>query len=483
MRSIRLLGMLCVVLAASPAVAGCRGYGVCPAVNYPGVLAHSPQARAVLDGIDAQEAATQQALAQGGYSFQTLVALLGQALVFDRTLSFNRSQACAGCHTPATGFTRGIAAFGRVGGVMQGAVPWRAGFRAPQSLAYSAFAPVLHYRAGKQDFVGGNFWDMRATGLVTGSPPADQVAVPLTSPFEMALPDPACAVRRMAQAPYAELFASAWGMGFEAIAWPADTDTRCARPNDGRRDMVLDLGKADRARAVTAAQQIGLTIAAYEESALASPFTSKFDGYRAGTAVLTAQEREGLALFTGRAHCSACHDAGGAHALFTDFGSANIGVPREAADPYFGETVPGLDGYVANAAGAGFVDAGLGGFLNSAADGNAAWRAQAGRFMGAFQVPSLRNVGLAPAGFPRRFGHNGFFGSLKEIVHFFNTRDVLPVCDKAGGAVPSPPAFSCWPAAETPQNVNTALMGNLGLTDKEEWSLVAFLRTLSDQAP
>ena len=38
---------------------------------------------------------------------------------------------------------------------------------------------------------------------------------------------------------------------------------------------------------------------------------------------------------------------------------------------------------------------------------------------------------------------------------------------------------NCWPAAEVPQNQDMTL-GDLGLTDKEENQIVAFLQTLSD---
>ena len=364
----RLIPGLALALLAMPAWASCPGYSICPDVDFPRVLAHGTQARSLLAEIDATEAATQTSLAAGGQSFQTLVALLGQALVFDRTLSVNGSQACAMCHAPSAGFAGGIAAFAREGGVMQGAVAWRAGFRAPQSLAYAAFAPVLAYRPATQDFAGGNFWDSRATGAVTGSPAADQVAAPLTSPFEMALPDPACAVRRLALAPYAPLFGGVWGAASLAIAWPPDTDARCARPNDGRRGAVLALRPADRARAALTVQQIGLTIAAYEQSALASPFTAKFDRVQAGQANFTDAERAGFALFTGRAHCAACHVVTGAHALFTDFSSANIGVPRNPRNPFLTEDRPGFERYVANDDGAAYTDPGLGGFLASAAD-------------------------------------------------------------------------------------------------------------------
>jgi len=79
-------------------------------------------------------------------------------------------------------------------------------------------------------------------------------------------------------------------------------------------------------------------------------------------------------------------------------------------------------------------------------------------------VPTLRNVDKRPfPEFVKAYGHNGYFKSLQEIVHFYNTRDV-----------------GSWPPPEVPQNINKAELGDLGLTDDDEAALVAFLKTLSD---
>jgi hypothetical protein len=176
-------------------------------------------------------------------------------------------------------------------------------------------------------------------------------------------------------------------------------------------------------------------------------------------------------VFTGRGKCAGCHDVSGARPLLTDFTSANIGVPRNAALAFLAEDVADGRGYVANPAGAGFVDAGLGGFL--AASGNPDWQAQASRFVGAFQVPTLRNV-AAHVGV-RSFTHNGFFTDLKMLVHFYNTRDVLPRCAGSAGV-----GVTCWPAPEVKANLNRSQMGNLGLSDEDEDAVVAFLGTLTD---
>ena len=454
------------------AQAACPGYTVCPVVNYAHIVAHNPAARTILAGVDQTEAATVQALGGNSLSFGQLVALLGQALAFDRNLSANRTEACAECHWPKAGFAGGVGAYSRAGGIFPGANPNRAGLRTPQSLAYSGFAPVLTYRRAKGDFAGGNFWDSRATGAITGSPAADQAAVPLTNAFEMALADPACAVRRVSRAPYGTVFGKVWGADTFAITWPADTEAVCAKLNDGSADQApLALTPADRARAALTVQQIGLTIGAWEISPLVSPFSAKFDQVQAGTARFTKLEQRGYALFTGRAHCAACHAAAGTKPLFTAFTSANIGVPRNAADPYLTENAPAADGYIANPAGAGFVDEGLGGFLASPADADPQWQAQAAAFMGAFQVPTLRNVATRA----KSYMHNGYFTNLQTVVHFLNTRDVLPVCTGSTGI-----GVTCWPVPEQPLNVEKVLVGNLGLSAAEETALVAFMKALSD---
>ena len=61
------------------------------------------------------------------------------------------------------------------------------------------------------------------------------------------------------------------------------------------------------------------------------------------------------------------------------------------------------------------------------------------------------------------YKRQGYFKSLRSIVHFYNTRDT-----------------ASWPQPEVSQNVNTAQVGDLGLTGREERAIVAFLKTLSD---
>ena len=62
------------------------------------------------------------------------------------------------------------------------------------------------------------------------------------------------------------------------------------------------------------------------------------------------------------------------------------------------------------------------------------------------------------------------------IVHFYNTRDVLPRCNgnDAGEGT------TCWPKPGSDDNLNTTELGRLGLSDAEEDALVSFMQTLTD---
>ena len=86
--------------------------------------------------------------------------------------------------------------------------------------------------------------------------------------------------------------------------------------------------------------------------------------------------------------------------------------------------------------------------------------------MGKHKVPTLRNVDKRPTpDLVKAYGHNGYFKSLEDVVHFYNTRDV---------------PGEGWPPPEVANNVNTAELGNLGLSPREEAAIVAFMKTLTD---
>lgn len=415
------------------------------------------------------------------------IELLGKLMLYDKELSVNHNEACAFCHMPETGFTGPVSELNRTTGAYPGSVRTRYSDRKPQSHAYAPLSPVLHYNPAQGDLVGGNFWDMRATGRRLGNPAAEQAQGPPTNPVEMGLPDIACAVYRISQRPYRALFEGVWGPQNFAITWPGDIEQVCNRPGPAAAadPLPVHLSTIDRGRVGATFDQMAQSIAGYEASAEVTSFTSKFDAVRANKAQFTPQEQQGYGLFRGKARCNECHRDGGPgeDPLFTDFTASNIGTPANPRLPYYGEDRPDPLGYVANPLGSSFVDGGVGTFLSnghllsqpSAVD--ARWLTLAPDNRARIQVPTLRNVDKRrdPA-FVKAYGHNGYFTSLKQIVHFYNTRDVLPRCQ------PHDPGegTTCWPAPESTANMNTSKVGHLGLSDAEEDALVRFMQTLTD---
>jgi cytochrome c peroxidase len=367
---------------------------------------------------------------------------LGRRLYSDKTLSLRRNQACASCHQltpaidPATG--RAFPAPGFVDNesvahgtpVSDGSVPGRFDRLNSPSVGYAAFSPSFHWDATEQLYVGGQFWNGRASTL------ADQAAQPFLNPIEMAMPSKAAVVDRLKENfVYRSLFRQLYGLNLARLRSSAETDA--------------------------AYDAMTKAIAAFESTPMFSKFTSKFDYYMAGRTSLTPLESLGLELFNNdKAKCSACHistpteneDGTWTPALFTDFTFDNIGGPRNLDIP--GNPEP---------------DKGLGGRDDIiAADPD-------GLEVGKHKVMSLRNIAITAP-----YGHNGVFKTLAQITHFYNTRDTL-------GRVPDhrDPGFGItgWPLPEVAQNVNTDELGNLGLTASEEAAIVAFMKTLTDGYP
>jgi cytochrome c peroxidase len=478
-------GIIAAAVTIPATLGGAAAWAQQPSVTLsPAALKEMAEVEAEIDRIEAQ---TLERLPAPPDNEVQQVELLGKAMLYDNQLSVNRNEACAFCHMPATGFSGPVSELNRTTGSYPGSVRTRFSNRKPQSHAYAALSPVLHYNPGQGDLVGGNFWDMRATGRRLGNPAAEQAEGPPTNPVEMGLPDAACAVYRASQRPYRALLERIWGAQALAIHWPSDVEQVCNQPGPSPTNdpMPVHLTELDRGRAAATFDQMAQSIAGYEASAEVTPLTSKFDAVMAGKAQFTPQEQVGYALFRGKARCNNCHRDGGPgeDPLFTDFTASNIGTPANPILPYYAEHQPDARGYAANPAGSGYVDPGVSGFLSernllshpSAVD--ARWRPLTAENMGRFQVPTLRNVDKRPyPSFVKAYGHNGYFKSLKSIVHFYNTRDVLPRCrpDDPGDGT------TCWPAPESTDNMNTKFVGRLALSDEEENALISFMQTLTD---
>lgn len=369
---------------------------------------------------------------------------LGKFLFFDTNLSTPPGQSCATCHSPEAGWTGPDSVINAGGAVYPGAVHTRFGNRKPPTAAYGGESPILFYDEAEELFIGGMFWDGRATGWTLGDPLAEQAQGPFLNALEQNNPNPRLVCIKVQFSSYASLFEEVWGPGsLNCVSDVAGTYERIAR-----------------------------SISAFEQSPAVNPYSSKYDYYLAGMAELTPQELWGLELFEGEAMCSACHPSAvgpdGEPPLFTDFTYDNLGVPKNPMNPFYGMPAKW------NPDGDEWIDQGLGGFLARTPE----YANLATDNYGKQKVPTLRNVDLRPyEDFAKSYGHNGYFKSLEEIVHFYNTRDVMPTCDTLENPEPG---VNCWPAPEVMENVNSDELGDLGLSSDEEAAIVAFLRTLSD---
>ena len=341
--------------------------------------------------------------------------LLGKLLYFDQYLSLNHNQACASCHLPPAFADPRNAEDPYNNVVSLGSDETLNGGRNAPPSSYAAFSPIFYFDDIEGLYVGGQFWDGRAATL------ADQAKGPFLNPVEMAMPSKQAVLEALADrnnhnwVAYRVLFQTVYKTRLSRIYnW-----------SDAKIDLVYD--------------QVADAIQAFEQTMFFSRFNSKFDYVMAGLAQFSTQEQNGFDLFNGKAQCFLCHpstptQAGNATvpALFTDFTYDNLGIPKS-------ENILIADNPV---------DLGLGAIVGDPAEN------------GKFKVSSLRNIALTPP-----YGHNGYFATLEDIVHFYNTRDV---------------PTEGWDPAEVPETVNMDELGNLGLTPQEEADLVAFLKTLSD---
>ncbi|MCV6590596.1 MAG: methylamine utilization protein MauG [Marinobacterium sp.] len=370
----------------------------------------------ILTGCGAAEQASQ---AQSNDDAQQLSARqqLGQQLYFDPNLSANRTQACATCHDPATGFVdsrdNGVG-----GAVSLGDDGHSLGDRTAPTAAYAMFSPEFHLnKEGK--WVGGQFWDGRASSL------ADQAAGPPTNPIEMGMASKAATVERIKQnSGYVQQFKAIYG------------------------DGVLD--DADRAyRAM--AESIG----EFERTEYFAPFDSKYDRFLRGEYKMTPQEELGRTLFFSQqfTNCNQCHQLktrpGAAGETFTNYQFHNIGVPANIALRKV------------NGVGVDFVDAGL---LNNP-------QVTDGAEKGKYKVPTLRNVAVTGP-----YMHNGVFKDLRTVVLFYDKYN-----SRAARRQVNPETGQAWGQPEVTGTLSMKeLESGPALDDRRVDALVAFMKTLTD---
>jgi cytochrome c peroxidase len=440
--------------------------------------------------------------------------ILGGLLNYDLNMSPFKNEACASCHMPYAGFSGPIPNVNLTMIAYPGTVRFRAGKRTAQRYTYSPYFPQLFFDHTSAAFFGGNFWDGRSTGYLLQNPDAEQAQHPPVDTQEMGFPDTACIAFRLIQAEYRPLFEVVWGAGSLDIQFPSDTADICHTPAGAAvfngSATPIALSPADRAKANNVFDHWGQSISFLEHSPDISPFTSKIDAAINGSYTFTADEAAGMTLFRGKGNCNSCHldgtsttlkpaqtDTGtpaNTNPLFTGFCYANLGLPLNPRDAFYYQTVPDGFGFTPNPFGFGYRDLGLGTFLRSgfgaAPNPNSEWVQFAPTSDGQMQTSTIRNVGMAPPQCPtteapgpffqKEFFHNGYIKSLKQLVHFYNTRDVFAFKVTSGHCpAGTTEKVDCWPMSEVPNNEDMTV-GNLGLTDTEENQVVAILQAATD---
>lgn len=325
---------------------------------------------------------------------------LGRQLFFDKALSNPDGQSCTVCHAPKTAFSDPNHAIVSEGMIDGTFVP-----RNSPSLTYVSFVPPLAYSEKNEVWKGGLFWDGRSNTL------EHQLSGPFFNPAEMNNTDSTMLVAELKKAPYYKMYKDIYG--------------KAKRTEQTFRNMCE-------------------SIALFESSEVLNEFSSKYDLMLEGKVKFTAIESLGMELFMGKANCVKCHsmetEPVSGKVLFTDFSYHNVGVPRNEDNPFY-TTRSDL-----NPKGKDAIDLGLGAVVNDVNQN------------GKFRVPTLRNVQYTSPYF-----HNGFSKTLKDAVHFMNTRN-----------------FGNYPAPEVNYNIASQLTGSQNLSDEEENEVVAFLLTLTD---
>jgi cytochrome c peroxidase len=361
---------------------------------------------------------------QGPPDDPVLVAL-GKKIFFDERLSEPAGTSCASCHDPARAFSGG---HGSRIGVPLGSRPGHFARRSTPSILYMRYVPRFHYfeddEAPRPEPRGGFFWDGRSDSVV------ELVRQPLFNPDEMNAGTPRRLADKITRAPYAK--------DFRAALHPSSNPEAVVRG-------------------------VGVALEAFLTSDEMTPASSKYDAYVRGQATLTEQERRGLEAFKDRRRgaCAGCHlmaesSSNPAESMFTDYGYDAVALPRN-------RELPG------NRDAASF-DLGLCERKDTKTpSSDETW-------CSSFRTPSLRNVAVRA-----RFGHNGVYRSLREVVAFYALRAVAP------GRI--------YPLGQTFDDVPAKYRGNVNiyspiynrregspppLSDEDIDAIVAFLGTLTD---
>ncbi|MFK8082097.1 MAG: cytochrome-c peroxidase [Granulosicoccus sp.] len=324
------------------------------------------------------------------------LADLGERLFNDTNLSSPAGQSCGSCHSEVDGFVDPD----RENPSSLGANGGDFGNRNTPSLFYINQIPdaqmVVRPHPATQVLQEFEFGGFFIDGRAKTL--EEQAKLPLFNTVEMALPSRLELVTRIQQSDYSEEFQAHFG------------------------EEVFD-------SAEKTLESVASALTEFQRSDRFSPFNSKFDSVQRGESVFTESEARGEALFNGQALCSVCHASPTQPELFSDLLYHNVGTPRN-------------EKLLMDIGNPDFVDLGLGGITKDPADN------------GQFRTPVLRNVALTAP-----YMHNGVFGTLREVVEFYNS-------GTAPGEVPG---------ANVPP-----FIGNLQLNETQVDDLVAYMNTFTD---
>lgn len=189
-----------------------------------------------------------------------------------------------------------------------------------------------------------------------------------------------------------------------------DADSKCAGTMRGIPGDAADydgMSASDQSDVTRVVVNLGKALGAYER--LLTCGKGRFDEWIAGDAeALTESEQRGAYLFVGKAGCVSCHSG----PYFSDERFHNVGLKPAVVATVF------LDAWDEGAA-IGISEANADPLNSSGdfSDGDDGRLSDAGgdELLGAFRTPRLRCAGSRPA-----FMHTGQFGTLDEVVAFFN---------------------------------------------------------------
>jgi cytochrome c peroxidase len=321
----------------------------------------------------AQDAAMSRAAV---YRQVDALSMLGRKMFFDPSLSASGTMSCASCHSPEHAYGPPNDLPVQFGGKDMR----QPGLRAVPSLMYLQAVPQFTEHYFESDDEADESVDNGPTGGLTWDGRVDsggnQARAPLLSGYEMGNASPAEVVAKVARTDYAD--------GFRAI-----------------------YGRALFADQQAAFKAILKAFEVFEQDAPTFyPYSSKYDAYLAGKAMLSPQETRGLALFNdpAKGNCAQCHISkranDGEPPQFTDYGLIALGVPRNPAIPANADPT--------------YYDMGLCGPQRTDLSKHT-------EYCGLFRTPSLRNVATRHS-----FFHNGIYHTLQQVMAFYVQRDTDP---------------------------------------------------------